>query len=207
MEITCQNCNTRLKIPDDKIPPDRPVSLTCPKCQGKISIQPKPRPEAEEPSFSLDYVKDLDFFEEGAKPALVCVLHPPTRDKVVTALEELGYKVSRAKDPLDAANKVRFTQYEVVLTDETFPSASMEDNPVLDYLVDLPMAIRRKIVVIVLVDKYRTFDNMAAFIKSVNALINNKDSQNFKPIIEKIIADNIRFYKVYRECLRELGKN
>ena len=38
MEVTCENCHTKLNIPDEKIPKDHAVRISCPKCKGKITI-------------------------------------------------------------------------------------------------------------------------------------------------------------------------
>ena len=35
MEVTCEQCKTRFNIPDDKVPKDKVIKLTCPKCKGK----------------------------------------------------------------------------------------------------------------------------------------------------------------------------
>jgi len=38
MEVICQNCQTKLNIPDEKIPKDQMVRVNCPKCKNKITL-------------------------------------------------------------------------------------------------------------------------------------------------------------------------
>lgn len=38
MEVTCEHCKARLNIPDEKIPRDQAVRVSCPKCKKKIVL-------------------------------------------------------------------------------------------------------------------------------------------------------------------------
>ena len=64
MEIICNQCQSKFRIQDEKIPPDKTVTLGCPKCKNKILVSaPKKEPETPEPDFvgrepdSLPYVE------------------------------------------------------------------------------------------------------------------------------------------------------
>jgi len=52
MEVTCQNCQTKLNISDEKIPKDQMVRVNCPKCKNKITLDTRKaaqeKPAAEE---------------------------------------------------------------------------------------------------------------------------------------------------------------
>ena len=39
MDIICENCQSRFKIPDEKIPRGKTATLPCPKCKKTISIK------------------------------------------------------------------------------------------------------------------------------------------------------------------------
>jgi predicted Zn finger-like uncharacterized protein len=39
MEVICENCNTKLNIPDEKIPKDQVVKIACPKCKNKFILK------------------------------------------------------------------------------------------------------------------------------------------------------------------------
>lgn len=50
MEVICEHCDAKLNIPDEKVPKDQVVRITCPKCKGKIILdtrktEPAPSPE------------------------------------------------------------------------------------------------------------------------------------------------------------------
>jgi len=81
-----------------------------------------------------------------------------------------------------------------------------ENNKVLKYIQPISMPIRRKIFFVMVGNNFRTFDNMTAFAKSANLVINTKDLPNFKSIIKKSVSDNEVFYKVFKETLRGAGK-
>lgn len=44
MRVVCEHCGKPLNLPDDKVP-DRPFSMTCPACKGRLHIDPKAVPE------------------------------------------------------------------------------------------------------------------------------------------------------------------
>ena len=54
MEVTCEQCKTKLNVPEEKIPQDQLVRISCPKCKGKITIDTRnaapedPKPAAAE---------------------------------------------------------------------------------------------------------------------------------------------------------------
>ena len=60
MEVTCEHCKTKLNIPDEKVPKDQLVKISCPKCKGKIALdtrkteEKKPAPEPKEDKYSYD---------------------------------------------------------------------------------------------------------------------------------------------------------
>ncbi len=39
MRVTCEHCGKQLNLPDDKVP-DRPFTMTCPACKGRLHIDP-----------------------------------------------------------------------------------------------------------------------------------------------------------------------
>jgi hypothetical protein len=70
----------------------------------------------------------------------------------------------------------------------------------------MPMSIRRYMYVALLGRTYKTFDNMAAFARSVNVVVNLNDLPHLQAILRKGITENNEFYRVFREMLAEVGK-
>jgi flagellar motor component MotA len=101
---------------------------------------------------------------------------------------------------------VRFNQYDVIVLNENFGGNPPENNEVLKFFQNMPMNTRRHIFLALVGQNLKTLDNMTAFSKSVNAVINKSDISNLANILKKSIDDNEQFYKVYKETLRRLGK-
>jgi len=55
-------------------------------------------------------------------------------------------------------------------------------------------------------EKYRTMDNMAAFNRSVNIVINLKSIEDAGKIIKQGVVDNRAFYHVFQETMQKTGK-
>ena len=148
----------------------------------------------------------FDFIEENAETSLICCMAPEVREKVSAALNNLGFHISTASNARDALKKMRFHVYNVVILDENFDTGNPETNDVLAYLQGLSMATRRRIFAALISDKYRTMDNMAAFYRSVNLVINPKNIDNIGVILKRGINDHIAFYRVFNEMLKKTGK-
>jgi CheY-like chemotaxis protein len=130
----------------------------------------------------------------------------PERLKTVKeALEDLNYYSSVASSVKEALSKLRYNQYDLVMLDEEFCGETADNNTVLRYLQPMPMSTRRSIFVTLISSQVKTLDNLMAFAKSVNAVINANDIQKVKLVIERAMADHRRFYKVYLNSIDALG--
>ena len=215
MDITCENCQSKFKIADEKIPRGRTATLPCPRCKKTIAIN---APEttnavtggetggmAAEFSFEEDSYenteKPFDFIEEEGKIALVCESDVVARESIVHALDLLEYHVSEAKDNRDALRNLRYKVYDLVVVDEYFGTKDPERNGVLIYLQRLHMEVRRNMFVTLISDRFRTMDHMMAFCKSVNLIINKKNMEDVEKILSRNITEYEMFYRIYKETL------
>jgi len=211
MDIVCQKCRSRFKVPDEKIPADRKVSLPCPKCRQQISIGPQKsdRNLMKEAFDSSSYdasEKPFDFIEEEGLTALVCESDAVNLKKIVNNLNLLEYHVTVSDSGRDALKKMRYHQYDLVVINESFFCDGPDSNMVLLYLERLNMSVRRNIYVAMISSKYRTMDQMMAFRHSVNIIVNTKNIDDVGKIIQRGLTDNDFFYRVFKECLKEVGK-
>jgi predicted Zn finger-like uncharacterized protein len=215
MDIICENCQSKFKIPDEKIPRGKTATLPCPKCKKTISIK---TPEAidtpsdseadsvaaefgfEEDSYESSE-RPFDFIEEEGKIAMVCESEAPIRDGLVRALELLEYYVTEAKDNRDALRNLRYKTYDLVIVNEYFGTKDPERNGVLIYLERLHMHVRRNMFVTMISDRFRTMDHMMAFCKSVNLIINKKNIDDIEKILSRKITEYEMFYRIYKETL------
>ena len=215
MDIICENCQSKFKIPDESIPRGKTATLPCPKCKNKISIK---APEAnnaaaadgedgvaaefgfEEDGYETSE-KPFDFIEEEGKIALVCESDTVIREGLVRALELLEYHVSEVADNREALRNLRYKLYDLVVVDEYFGTKDPERNGVLIYLERLHMDVRRNMFVTLISDRFRTMDYMMAFCKSVNLIINKKNNEDVEKILSRNISEYEMFYRIYKETL------
>lgn len=141
-----------------------------------------------------------------ARPALVCVDDASRQAAVTSALKELGYAPETPSSVDNALDRMRKTAYEVVVVDETFQGATSLDNGVLKGLGAMSMMVRRYMFVALIGKSVPTLDNATAFARSVNAVFSYGDLDQLVPILQRAIADNDAFYRVFREVLKAAGK-
>lgn len=234
MQIKCNACDQGLNIPDEKVPKDRAFSLACPGCRAKIRVDqhldsrapespregPKPeiasQGQAEEIDVSPDTPglilsteleddeEELLIYDENDQIALV--LDDAHKDLWVDALEERGFKIQFARSPEYAVHKMKFTRFHLVVLHENYGKVPFHENPVYRLLVEMPMSQRRNIYFVLTGSRFKTLNNMEAFSRSVNAVINEKDMNKLPQILKKSILDNEMFFKVFKESLHAMGK-
>ena len=105
----------------------------------------------------------------------------------------------------DGLSRLRKNRYEIVLVNEEF-GGSLMDNLVLRTIQPMAMATRRHMCIGLIGKQLRTFDHMTAFANSVNFVVAEHEVSKLKAIIRQAVSENDEFYLVFRECLREAGK-
>ncbi|SCX89194.1 zinc-ribbon domain-containing protein [Desulfoluna spongiiphila] len=222
MNITCEKCSGKFNFPDEKVPEDRTLTLSCPKCGNKLSVGPRggapistsmgfEEDDERKPSIRFDekeadsYDDDerpFDFIEEEGLTAIVCVKDEARREKVRIALDLLEYSVTEASDTRDALKNMRYHSYDVVVLDAMFDSRNPDVNGVMIYLNRQPMVTRRHMTVFLMSDTHRTRDEMVGFHKSVNMVVNNRDIDKIDMILQKGVRENSLYYRIYNEFSR-----
>jgi predicted Zn finger-like uncharacterized protein len=226
MDIICDNCKSRFRIPDEKIPPGI-ESIPCPKCKNRIVLgagpkagEPKPKesPTANSGGEDLSFDeaqgtdsydasdKPFDFIEEEGKTALVCESDVEHRKQIIEALHLMEFSTTEAENSRDTLKKMRYHEYDLIVLNEKFDTPSNESNPIMMAIDRIPISSRRNIFVALISDRFRTMDNMTAFQKSVNIIINSKNIADFGKILSRGITDHEYFYKVFKETLKKLGR-
>jgi CheY-like chemotaxis protein len=150
--------------------------------------------------------RPFDFVVEGGATALVCEPDPAGREKISEGLKEQGYQITAPVSAKDALKAMRFHVFDVVVLNELFDTENPETNDLLHYLENMNMTTRRRIFVALVSEKCRTMDNMAAFNRSVNIVINLKSIGDAGKIVKQGVADNRAFYHVFQETLQKMGK-
>ncbi|RLB83394.1 MAG: hypothetical protein DRH24_06830 [Deltaproteobacteria bacterium] len=220
MEIICNNCNSKLSIAEDKLPKGKAASIRCPKCKTKITVDLRNRPEnstaagtAKPNSFNFDEGDDdydasekpFDFLEEEGNTALICENDPEIIKQINIVLGIMDYSVTTAESVRDALKKMKYHSYNMMLINETFDGSDPDANGILVYVERLSMDVRRNIFVGLLTQRYATMDNMSAFLKSVNIVINSKDIGSIDRIISRGINEYELFYAAYKDSAKKVG--
>lgn len=223
MEFTCDNCQGRFMVPDEKLPDTKTASLRCPKCKSKITVDlTKSRKEKDiqkskdaEGSYdfgfdegSEDYdvsERPFDFLEEEGKTAIICEDDPKIIKEIVTVLGIMEYTTTVAENVRDALRKMKYHVYDMVLVNESFNGSDPDANGILIYMERLNMDIRRNIFAGLITQRFPTMDNMTAFLKSVNITINIKDIDKIDKILSRGINEYDLFYAIYKDSAKKLG--
>jgi len=204
MEVLCKNCKAKFKIADDKLPKDQTVSLKCPKCKSTIEISSSIDDVASDTYDASE--KSFDFLEEGVKTALICEQDAGVREKIRSTLQQMNYHVLEAESARDTMKYMRFRVFDLVVLNENFEGGGPESNHVLQYLGHQPMNTRRNIFVVLLGNSFRTADNMMAFNKSVNLIVNLNDLNELEKVLKRSLKENEEFYRVLKGALKKVGR-
>jgi predicted Zn finger-like uncharacterized protein len=226
METTCEHCKAKLNIPDEKIPKNKKVKIACPKCKKKVTVNAKKK-HNETGSFHLRFIESSDgeksgedrygygdysddqalaFYEEGTKLALVMDNNSEHTDNIRMDVGQLGYKAISAPNIRDAIGRMRYHHFDLIILSDGFDGQSLERNPILSYLNNLSMGVRRRMFVVLMGEGFKTMDDMMAFALSVNLVVNTKELDKMSAILKRALSDYEKFYKVFIDTMVELGK-
>jgi len=226
MDITCDKCKSQFRVPDDKIPAGLD-SIPCPKCKnrmvlgasqkpGELSLKEEPAGLSKSKDLSFDEAplsdsydasdKPFDFVEEEGKTALVCESDPEYKKIIIEALHLMEFNITEADNSRDVLKRMRYHVYDLIVLNEKFDNPGTDLNPIMMAIDRLPISTRRNIFVALISDSFRTMDNMTAFQKSVNIIINTKNMGDFGKILNRGITDHEYFYRVFKETMKKLGR-
>jgi predicted Zn finger-like uncharacterized protein len=209
MQITCDQCQSKFNLADEKIPDGKVSSLRCPKCKNSITIDTTNSESQADPDLYEDYDaadKPFDFVEEEEKTALLCEPDAIIREKIVSVLDMIEYHITVCDSTREALKKMRYHNYDLVVLNEDFDTPDPDTNGILIYLERLNMAARRNIFVMLLSTRFRTMDHMMSFNKSVNVIMNPQNISDFERILKRGLSEHALNYRVFRETLKKIGR-
>jgi hypothetical protein len=223
MDVTCQKCNAKLEVPDEKLPQGQQAVISCPRCSNKqiVDIRHSGKGAAIQEGNQMtapprtEEGYDFGMLEEGlgrdiaggrTKLALVMESDLQQVDLLRQSIEELGYRYVSAENSQAALNKMRLHHFDLVVLFDRFDGVELHQSPILAYMNHLPLSVRRTMFLALIGDNFRTMDHLTAFIMSANAVINGRDVERLTPVLDHAISDNEMFYKVFMDTLAEVGK-
>jgi CheY-like chemotaxis protein len=217
MEVICNSCEKLIKISKEKVPAGKSFSLRCPACKGINNIDLKSPVNGaglkagdwQQDDDAADYdaaEKPFDFLEEEGLTAMVCENDPEAIKRIREVLDVMEYSVTIPKSIRDALRKMKYHAYDLILVNESFDNCDPNANGIMIYLERLNMTVRRNIFVGLITKQYPTRDNMAAFLKSVNLTINQKDVIHIDKLLKSAINENDLFFTVLKESMKNAGR-
>jgi predicted Zn finger-like uncharacterized protein len=223
METICEACNTKLMIPDYKVPQAGKFSVNCPKCKVRLTVvqptqdgpntlsspavgPPLALKGSPKPVIQEEADLNLDSLEMDGNLALIMAKDPEQGTKMAKCADALGYRPVLTSNTRDAVSKIRLHHFDLLMLSEGFDNCELLHSSILDHLNHLSMSIRRKMFLVLLSDAFRTADNMMAFSMSANLVANPKSLDNLHSILQRAQKENRFFYKVFFDVLEETGK-
>jgi len=217
MQVTCDNCSKTINVPDAKVPKDQAFNLTCPGCKTKIHVDQhlKQEPLVDDEDAAADTLFTItdESFEEDETPPIydendkvALIMDPRNYDTIAQVLTDFDYKLETARSPEHGVHKLKFFHYNVVIFHEHYGVESLEESPLYQYVLHMPMSTRRKTFIAVVGKEFKSGDHLQALAYSVNQVINEKDLDKLDIMLKKGITDYNIFYRIYRETMEALGR-
>lgn len=213
MYIACPACTKKLQIPDNKLPTDHAVRITCPSCQERFSYDPRAPRAAGAGNPEVPVAGPLG---AGGMPqrstdpntlqALICLDAPSHQDACQQALYTLGYTADVMPNQFKAIEYLRQVPYRLFVLDAGFDGTSLETNLVLTFLRERPLEQRRYQFVTLCAPDMLTADFMMAYSQNVNLVISHTDMPACGSVLVQHLTEHEFLYRTFREMRQQLGK-
>jgi CheY-like chemotaxis protein len=143
----------------------------------------------------------FDIFEPGDKTALVCMDVAEVERIIIEQLSAIGYKVHTGISVEDLVFKMRAHPYDVIVIAENFCASAIDHNPLLDEATRAPTSQRHQQLIVLIGASLHTTDEMQAFQRSVDLVVNLADAANLRPVIRRAAQRHQEFYGRYLEAI------
>ena len=162
-----------------------------------------PAPEEE----GIDYSgRPFGYQDTNNETAMICEHDPVVRQKISEALKTLDFNVIEPATFKEVLKYFTFHTFNLIVVNENFNIGKDGVNYVLNHLEHLYMSTRRQIFVVLISSTFATMDDMHAYNKSVNLIINKEEIPQMGLILKKEIEENNYFYHIFKEFIRKYGK-
>ncbi len=203
MNIRCRHCKSQFNIPDHKLPKDKTAVFTCPKCREKIQISSANNSGKERVTDAAVPASGTTVSFQGRERAMVLVAEDPFQKAAHDAVRQLGYGVDTAFDQAEAAKKIAYHVYPLILLGQGFDRGS---KSILQYMNTLDMSIRRMNCLVVMGHQLKTGDPMAALHASANYVVGPDNLEHLPSFLAAALKDHKDFYRVYMDSMKIVGK-
>ncbi|PIE61060.1 MAG: hypothetical protein CSA29_05245 [Desulfobacterales bacterium] len=230
MNITCPHCNTRLNLPDGRIPKDRDTSFKCPKCKGAVpvkaaipqntasfsktgSLASSERSGEENaalypPLPSIGENMSAGFSSRASRHrALICMGPSSIRDLLTQSIRRLDFSAEFPKTMAAALDYIEHHFYLLVVLDHEFKNA----DKIAGYFKQMDMLLRRRICLVHVAEGVETGNAMAALHSSANFILNRRDLLKeddlyIEDMLNQALTHHRKMYAVFNEAMKAVGK-
>ena len=136
----------------------------------------------------------------GPRKVLVCTAQPH-REIIAHQLAQNGYQVFVAQDTGQAIDRMREHALDIVVLDHEFDSAEQGAAFVTREVNTLRPAERRRLFFVLISPVLRTMDAHAAFLHNANAIVNLRDVEDLRGILEMTLREYNELYKDFNLAL------
>lgn len=226
MRVVCEHCARPLNLPDDKVP-DRPFSMTCPYCKGRLAIDPAAVAALEAPAAPAAPPAEPVWSPSGAAPRhrsphdtgsftrlvplsgadlALFEQFPP-----IALVASLGLPPAPELTELLQAigmEEVRHFSDLQEACDEALEGgvgillvrvdkAAAPPFEALRPIYRLPAETRRRVVVALLAENVRSLDGQAAFYLQVNCVLSSLEMESFPLKLRRAVLHHLRHYRYW----------
>ncbi|HVG24945.1 MAG TPA: hypothetical protein VND45_12370 [Thermoanaerobaculia bacterium] len=195
IRITCTSCQKLLSIDETRLPM-QPVSVPCPVCKTKLTVDRRSLQTAEAPPPPPPHDDDHEN-ELGAKAVIVGADDAALRNaaRLVGFLPVYFAEAARARE--------FYLQEFPPLVLVHPPQMSAPPLEAMGAMLSVVPADRRKSFFVLVADGLRSTDGNAAFLYGVNLVVAKKDLAQFPDIYRDALAAHERMYASVNAVLRE----
>lgn len=138
------------------------------------------------------------------RKVLVCV-NSSHREEVAAPLAENDYEVYLAADALQALERMRQDQIDIIVLEADFDAKGQGAVFVNRELTTMSPANRRQIFIVQLSIGSRSADPHAAFIHNVNMVARPDELSELPQMLESVTRDYDELYRIFREALANVS--
>lgn len=170
------------------------------------SIRPPDAPDLSWLEDGLQHEDDRSDDDE-ATLALVLAKQEQGRDKIVEAIESLGYQVELVGSATEAIEKMAFCNYAMVALHSRFEGKSINSSVFHQHMQAMRMSSRRYIFYFLIGPEFHTLYELQALSVSANLVVNDREVPKLNMILMKKIPEYERLFGQIIEEIRNQGKS
>jgi predicted Zn finger-like uncharacterized protein len=216
VQSACPSCGQKIAIDDAKVP-ERAFSVKCPKCAtvvrfpGKAEaaaaapppplaadVAPPQAPAEMRPEALAELKKELSRGSGGLGRALVALPDRNAASTVAGVLDNIGVAVDNIDNPEEGGRLIEQGLYTVVIT--TRVPAAQGRETLLQRVARLSPEARRRVLLVVLGEEYRSGDGTQAWSTNADLVLNPRDLANASAFLATTVAERRRLYQVFMDA-------